>query len=78
MQNVVMYCRLQVLVLCGNGLSNNGIQKMTAPVRVMQKGPLNLHSLDLSGFHLTYIYALMCKLYVCVCVNTRLRFSCVR
>ncbi|XP_025109435.1 leucine-rich repeat-containing protein 42-like isoform X2 [Pomacea canaliculata] len=40
--------RLQVLVLCGNGLSNNGIQKMTAPVRVMQKGPLNLHSLDLS------------------------------
>ncbi|XP_051867464.1 leucine-rich repeat-containing protein 42 isoform X1 [Pristis pectinata] len=40
---------LALLYLGDNGLSDCGLQKMTAPVRVMRKGLGNLEVLDLSG-----------------------------
>ncbi|XP_072018974.1 leucine-rich repeat-containing protein 42-like [Amphiura filiformis] len=43
-----MYC-LQELCLCDNRLSDDGIQKMTTPLRIMGRGPKQLHALDLSG-----------------------------
>ncbi|KAK7484044.1 hypothetical protein BaRGS_00024656, partial [Batillaria attramentaria] len=39
---------LQVLALHDNALSDDGIRKMTAPIRVKKEGPLSLQCLDLS------------------------------
>lgn len=41
--------RLRKLGLCGNGLSDKGVQRLTTPLRMFRKGPVSLHTLDLSG-----------------------------
>ena len=40
---------LQVLLLRNNALTDEGIRKWTAPIRVKKTGPKNLQILDLSG-----------------------------
>ena len=40
---------MQKLVLCNNALSDQGIQKLTTPSRMFQKGPQHLSFIDLNG-----------------------------
>ena len=38
-----------MLGLQDNALSDEGIRRMTSPIRMFKKGPLNLHKIDISG-----------------------------
>ena len=42
-------CSLQILSLSNNSLTDEGIRKFTAPIRIKKVGPLCLQTLDLSG-----------------------------
>ncbi|XP_064607115.1 leucine-rich repeat-containing protein 42-like [Liolophura sinensis] len=48
LQHIGQLNRLKKLCLCENGLSDKGVQRMTIPLRIFKRGPVSLHTLDLS------------------------------
>ncbi|WAR23207.1 LRC42-like protein [Mya arenaria] len=40
---------LEVLILSGNAVTDDGVRKMSVPFRMFQRGPCNLSTVDLSG-----------------------------